>query len=98
VHYRFHPSSGQELRVLRSRHRDEAVTVRDPAGMALVIPTWMLVPEAALIQVEGLSRDHASHEERPSAKGTGQFKAKEIATTLRLPTVGVNTILPLLGQ
>ena len=34
-----------------SRQRDEAVTVRDPAGRALVIPTWMLGPDAALMEI-----------------------------------------------
>jgi hypothetical protein len=35
---------GQQLNVVRCRERDEAITVRDPTGVALVIPTWMLVP------------------------------------------------------
>jgi hypothetical protein len=51
VYYPFHPLHGQELAVLGPRRRGEAVTVPDPTGVALVIPTWMVAPQAALIQL-----------------------------------------------
>jgi hypothetical protein len=48
VHYPFHPLCGHELEVVRaSRSADGAVTVADPTGRRLKIPSWMLSAEAA---------------------------------------------------
>ena len=48
VYYPFHPLRGLELVVLRSPRQGEgAVTVRDPKGVGLKIPSWMLHPSAA---------------------------------------------------
>src|SRR5262249_51198796 len=48
--------------------------------------------------IEGLLGDDPSHERRSFRQGTSQFGTKQIAATLCPPTLGVNIILPLLGQ
>jgi len=57
VYYPFHPLHGQELEVsCRARRENDWVTVIDPAGVPLKIPTWMLLPEAGR---HGLSNEAA---------------------------------------
>jgi len=52
VYYPFHPLYGRELEVFTSsRHVAGAVTVMDPLGNRLKVPSWMLAPEAAKIAV-----------------------------------------------
>src|SRR5262245_18694257 len=55
-------------------------------------PTWL---GKAWNAVPGIVR---ATNDAPSAKGTGECKTKEIAATVRGRTVGVNTILSLLGR
>src|SRR5215831_8301320 len=51
VFYPFHPLHGYRLRVIRRPARgDGAVSVLDPVGKRLKIPTWMLSPSAANIK------------------------------------------------
>jgi hypothetical protein len=51
VFYPFHPLHGDRLRVIRRPQRgDGAVSVLDPLGKRLKIPTWMLSPSAANIK------------------------------------------------
>jgi len=51
VFYPFHPLHGYRLRVIRRPKRgDGAVSVLDPLGKRLKIPTWMLSPSAANIK------------------------------------------------
>ena len=61
VFYPFHPLHGYRLRVLRRPAKsDGAVTVVDPIGKRLKIPTWMLLPEASHAEIASrayLSRD-----------------------------------------
>lgn len=61
VFYPFHPLHGYRLRVLRRPAKsDSAVTVVDPIGKRLKIPTWMLLPEASRAEIASgayLSRD-----------------------------------------
>ena len=48
VFYPFHPLHGYRLQVIRRPKRgDGAVSVLDPTGKRLKIPTWMLSPSAA---------------------------------------------------
>ncbi len=52
MYYPFHPLNGLELAVVcKSRKRDGAVTVADPKGISLKIPVWMVLPEAAQIEL-----------------------------------------------
>ena len=61
VFYPFHPLHGYRLRILRRPAKnDGAITVIDPLGKRLKIPTWMLSPEASKAQIAShayLSRD-----------------------------------------
>src|SRR5690349_23333215 len=51
VFYPFHPLHGYRLRVIRRPKRsDGAVSVLDPVGRRLKIPTWMLSSSAANIK------------------------------------------------
>lgn len=51
VFYPFHPLHGYRLQVIRRPKRgDGAVSVLDPVGKRLKIPTWMLSPSAANIK------------------------------------------------
>ncbi len=51
VFYPFHPLYGCRLQVIRRPKRgDGAVSVLDPVGKRLKIPTWMLSPSAANIE------------------------------------------------
>ena len=51
VFYPFHPLHGCRLQVIRRPKRgDGAVSVLDPVGKRLKIPTWMLSPSAANIK------------------------------------------------
>jgi hypothetical protein len=51
VFYPFHPLHGYRLQVIRRPKRgDGAVSVLDPVGRRLKIPTWMLSPSAANIK------------------------------------------------
>ena len=48
VYYRFHPLSGGEFEVFTaSRSSDRVVTIKDPLGRRLKIPSWMTKPDAA---------------------------------------------------
>src|SRR5215469_12462705 len=65
VFYPFHPLHGYRLRVVRRPKRgDGAVSVLDPVGKRLKIPTWMLSPSAANIKMTDqalLSREALFH-------------------------------------
>src|SRR6266478_5269239 len=51
VFYPFHPLHGCRLQVIRRPKRgDGAISVLDPVGKRLKIPTWMLSPSAANIK------------------------------------------------
>jgi hypothetical protein len=57
VFYPFHPLHGDRLRVIRRPRRgDGAVSVLDPVGKRLKIPTWMLSPSAADIKTTEQAR------------------------------------------
>jgi hypothetical protein len=48
IHYPFHPYHGLELPVVhRPRSHDAPVTVLDPAGTHLKVPSWMCAPHAS---------------------------------------------------
>lgn len=48
IHYPFHPHSGQALEVmLRPRVAGGSVTIIDPSGIPLKVPSWMLSSAAA---------------------------------------------------
>lgn len=52
VAYPFHPLHGQLLEVVSTpRHREGAVTVRDPEGKRLKVPSWMLDEDASRVQL-----------------------------------------------
>src|SRR2546426_4848722 len=52
VHYRFHPSAGQELEVIHYPvARYEWIIVRTPRGSSLKIPQWMVHPSASEIVI-----------------------------------------------
>jgi hypothetical protein len=61
IFYPFHPHHGMSLRVVRRpRQGDGAVSVIDPSGHRLKIPTWMLSPAAGKLRIGEqalLSRD-----------------------------------------
>lgn len=52
VAYPFHPLHGQLLEVVSTpRHREGAVTVRDPEGKRLKVPAWMLDDDVSRVQL-----------------------------------------------
>ena len=51
VLYPFHPLHGTSLQLIRAKRGDGAVTVLDPNGRRLKIPTWMLSAEAADVRI-----------------------------------------------
>src|SRR4030095_2926625 len=52
IFYPFHPLCGLSLQVIRKPRRgDGTVTVVDPAGRRLKIPTWMLLPDSADVHI-----------------------------------------------
>jgi len=52
VLYPFHPLHGTSLQLIRRPKREDgAVTVLDPNGRRLKIPTWMLSAEAADVRI-----------------------------------------------
>ena len=57
VHYRFHPLHERELEVVCTpRAAEGAVTVVDPTGRRLKIPSWMLSSEAAELHLSEQAR------------------------------------------
>jgi len=52
IFHPFHPLRGLSVQVIRKPKRgDGAVTVVDAAGRRLKIPTWMLLPDSADVQI-----------------------------------------------
>ena len=86
VFYRFHPLHGYKLRVVqRTRRGGSAVTVVEPSGARLKIPTWMVSPVAAQMLVS--ERAHLSAKALLNlAKLLESVSTQESRTSDRLPT------------